>query len=166
MFHRYQNQRFTGPFGDQDVQNCPVTADAIAMAALEERALAEALETNSQLVRETAARRLSALRMARLQADERIVLDNEQERFEGSARYVEHRLAGDDIRFAYHRGNYSAELFGDPDFLMKAGFRDPRLSRPLIASAQQERQFFRHSIGLVSATSTSPFRTASPGPNS
>ena len=123
LFHRHQDRTFTGPFGDQDVENYPVTAETIAMAALEARALRAALEAGSQTDREVAARHFAALRMARLLEDGRVGLDNEQERVEGSARYVEHRLAGNDTRFWYNGGNYHVDLFGDPDSLLEQGIR-------------------------------------------
>ena len=121
MFHRYQGTRFRGTAGDQDVENYAYTADKLELATLEERARAEALTAADARAWETAARRFVAIRLVRLQADARVVLDNDQERFEGSARYLEHRLAGDDTRFAYHGGNYDIDLLGDPDAVPEFG---------------------------------------------
>ena len=113
--------RFRGPLGDQDVENYAYTADNLELATLEERALAAAVTADDATMRETAARRFAAIRLVRWQADPRVVLDNDQERFEGTARYLEHRLAGGDTRFAYHGGNYDVDLLGDPDAVWELG---------------------------------------------
>lgn len=114
LFHRHQILQFRGFATSQDFENYPFTAENIALATLEDRALREAITTGDADVRKTAARRFAALRMARLAADYRVTLDNRQERIEGSARYIEHRMAGDDTRFFHHAGNYEWGLFGDP----------------------------------------------------
>ena len=121
MFHRYQVARFRGPLGDQDVKNYAYTADNLELATLEERALAAAVTADDATARETAARRFAAIRLVRWQADPRVALDNDQERFEGIARYLEHRLAGGDTRIAYHGGNYDIDLLGDPDAVWEFG---------------------------------------------
>ena len=121
MFHRYHVARFRGPLGDQDVENYAYTADNLELATLEERALAAAVTADDATARETAARRFAAIRLVRWQADPRVALDNDQERFEGTARYLEHRLAGDDTRFPYHGGNYDIDLLGDPDAVWELG---------------------------------------------
>ena len=114
MFHRYQDMRFAEPQGAQDFENYAFDASNIEMAALEERALREGITTSDAATRETALRRFAAVRMARLAADTRVVLDNDQERGEGTARYLEHRLAGRDTRFDYHDGNYEEGLLDNP----------------------------------------------------
>ncbi len=121
MFHRYQVARFRGPLGEQDVKNYAYTADNLVLATVEERALAAAVIADDATARETAARRFSTIRLVRLQADPRVVLDNDQERFEGSARCLEHRLAGGDTRFTYHGGDYDIDLLGDPDAVREFG---------------------------------------------
>ena len=121
MFHRYQIMRFADDGGGQDIENYAFDAGNIAMAALEERALKEGLATDDAATREAALRRFAAIRMARLGADRRVVLDNEQERSEGTARYIEHRMAGRDTRFDYHEGNHGAELLEHPDALLGSG---------------------------------------------
>ena len=117
MFHRYQFARLGGRRGAQDIENYAFDADNIALATLEERALKEAVTAGDRATREAAARRFAAIRSTRFLADRRVVLDHDQERFEGSARYLEHRMAGDDTRFRRHGGNYEAGLVGDPDAL-------------------------------------------------
>ncbi len=114
LFHRHQIVEFRGFATGQDFENYPFTAENIALAILEDRALREAITTGDAGIRETAARRFAALRMARLGADNRVAHDNDQERIEGTARYLEHRMAGDDTRFFHHAGNYEWGLFGDP----------------------------------------------------
>ena len=121
MFHRYQSARWAPRRESQDVENYALDADNIALATLEERALKEAVTSGDHATRETAARRFAAIRRTRFLADGRVVLDNDQERSEGTARYVEHRMAGDDTRFDYHVGNYEAGLIGDPDALLQRG---------------------------------------------
>lgn len=119
MFHRYQFERWAPRRGSQDIENYAFDADNIALATLEERALREAVTSGDRAKRETAARRFAAIRRTRILADRRVVLDNDQERSEGSARYLEHRLAGDDTRFHHHGGNYEAGLIGDSDTLLQ-----------------------------------------------
>lgn len=114
LFHRHQIVQFRRFATGQDFENYPFTTENIALAILEDRALREAVTTGDAGIRETAARRFAALRMTRLAADDRVALDNRQERIEGTARYIEHRMAGDDTRFFHHAGNYEWGLFGDP----------------------------------------------------
>ncbi|MCY3506914.1 MAG: hypothetical protein OXH41_12190 [Chloroflexi bacterium] len=114
LFHRHQIVQFRGFATSQDFENYPFTAENIALAILEDRALREAVTTGDADIRKTAARQFAALRMARLDTDNRVAHDNDQERIEGSARYIEHRMAGDDTRFFHHAGNYEWGLFGDP----------------------------------------------------
>ena len=121
MFHRYQIKRFADEQGVQDVENYAFDAGNIEMAMLEERALKEGITTLDAAAREAALRRFAAIRMARLGADRRVVLDNGQERSEGTARYVEHRMAGRDTRFTYHGGNYEDELVENSDALLGSG---------------------------------------------
>lgn len=121
MFHRYQGFQFTGSEGYQDVENYAFDANNIALATLEERALMAAVTSNNATTQESAAKHFAAIRMVRLMADERVILDNDQERFEGTARYLEHRLAGNDTRFYFHDGNHGIGIVGDSDALLEAG---------------------------------------------
>ena len=123
MFHRYQHARFAPRQGPQDIENYAFDADNIGLATLEERALKEAVTSGDRATRETAARWFAAIRRTRFLADRRVVLDNDQERSEGTARYLEHRLAGDDTRFSHHGGNYEHGLIGDSDRLLEVGLR-------------------------------------------
>lgn len=114
MFHRYQHASFKGARGLQSLETYPLTAENLALAALEDRALTKAISTTDDDVRSTAARHFAAIRITRLTADQRVALDNDQERFEGTARYLEHRLASTDARFRSVVGDYSMHLFTDP----------------------------------------------------
>lgn len=114
MFHRYQRASFKGARVPQDLEAYPLTAENLALAALEDRALVKAISTTDDDVRATAARHFAAIRITRLAADLRVSLDNDQERFEGTARYLEHRLAGADARFRPYVPDYSAVLFTNP----------------------------------------------------
>ncbi len=116
MFHRYQGlnpQAFDGD-GFQDVDGYAYTADNIEMAVLEDRALLAGLAADSDDERDNAARHVAAIRMARLQADPRVILDQDQELAEGSARYLEHLLGQDDTSYTYHSGNFGRELSQSP----------------------------------------------------
>ncbi len=116
MFHRYQGLKpevFTGE-GFQDVDGYAYTADNIELAALEDRALRAALSADSEDGRREAARHVAALRQARMTADDRVVLDQDQELNEGSARYIEHLLGGDDTNYTFHQTNYELDLADTP----------------------------------------------------
>ena len=114
MFHRHQHAAFRGEGQIHDLEAYPLTAENLALAALEDRALAEAVSTTDGSMREAAARRFAAIRMTRLKADGRIALDNDQERIEGTARYLEQRLAEADTRFRSYVPHYSTALYSDP----------------------------------------------------
>ena len=115
LFHRYQFAAFRGVRGPQNLEGYPLTAENLALAALEDRALTKAISTTDEDLRATAARHFAAVRITRLTADQRIRLDNDQERFEGTARYLEHRLASVDAPFRSVVGDYATSLFTDPN---------------------------------------------------
>lgn len=114
MFHRYQYAAFRGERQPQDFEAYPLTAENLALAALEDRALVEAVSATDGSVREEAGRRFAAIRITRLKADRRIALDNDQERSEGTARYLEQRLAEADVRFRTYMSDHTAALWPDP----------------------------------------------------
>ena len=113
MFHRHQFAAFRAKGQPHDLEAYPLTAENLALAALEDRALAEAVSTMDASAREAAARRFAAIRVTRLEADGRIALDNDQERIEGTARYLEQRLAEADMRFRSYVPDYSTALYSD-----------------------------------------------------
>ena len=105
MFHRYQFANFNESLF-QDFENYPYTKENLELAALEGRALTEALRAETDAARDEAAARFAAIRMARRAAAPEVGrLDDPQEISEGTARYVEHRVAAEDFGAAYHRGN-------------------------------------------------------------
>ena len=110
MFHRYQDQAFSGDLGTQDVEGYAYTKDNLALAVLEDRALTEALNADSDDERRVAAERFSALRLVRRAADPRVVLDDNQEMFEGTARFVEAKMAGQNTGYRYHENNFDRDL--------------------------------------------------------
>ncbi|MEM9134903.1 MAG: hypothetical protein AAGE88_21345, partial [Actinomycetota bacterium] len=117
LFHRYQDDAFEGSLGAQDVEGYAYTKDNLELAALEERALAAAIGADTDVDREAAARHFAGLRLARFAADDRVELDAAQEMFEGTARYLEHRLSGTDRRYNYHGDNYDRDLLVSLDGL-------------------------------------------------
>lgn len=113
MFHRYQGFAFTGFNVGQDIEGYDYSAENLALATLEERALERALDSADSGTRRRNAEYFAALRMVRLDRDDRVVLDDAQEAVEGSARYIEHLSAGNDTAFTYHYGNYTSDLVTD-----------------------------------------------------
>jgi len=111
LFHRYQDQRWSGfESVGQDVEGYDYGPENLVLATLEERALAAAIDSTSTEELEKNARYFAALRLARLQRDDRVQLDDAQEAVEGSARYIEHVAAGDSENFVYHLDNFSRDL--------------------------------------------------------
>ena len=113
MFHRYQGQTFRGEFVQQDIDGYDYSASNIELIALEDRALAAAIDADSEEARELAVRHVVAIRQVRLAADSRVVLDGLQEMREGTARFVEHRLASTDEGFGYNLRNFDRALIDD-----------------------------------------------------
>ncbi len=114
VFHRFQDSGFQGGIGGQDVDGYAYTPENIELATLEDRALVEAIRAESGEARTDAARSFAAIRLARLDADPRVKLDNSQERFEGTARYLEHKFAGVDEQYSYNETNFDQDLVTDP----------------------------------------------------
>lgn len=114
VFHRWQDSGFEGGIGGQDVEGYAYTPENIELAALEDRALIEALKAESEEARTEAARSFASIRLVRLAADPRVRLDNSQERFEGTARYLEHKFAGADEQYSYNETNFDQDLYDDP----------------------------------------------------
>ncbi|MEL6890924.1 MAG: hypothetical protein AAFP84_04970 [Actinomycetota bacterium] len=110
LFHRFQDEGFSGSLGNQDVDGYAYTEENLRLAVLEDRALRDTLIATDDDDRLAAARRFAALRLARRDADARVALDDSQEMFEGSARAIEHMQAGDNTEFPYNGTNWEAEL--------------------------------------------------------
>lgn len=93
MFHRYQFVAFADGFAGQDVAGYDYSAGNIELALLEEAALRQAvLAAPGSDAQRQAASWLAGLRIHRLERDGRVALDGAQERFEGTARWLEHAL--------------------------------------------------------------------------
>jgi len=94
MFHRYQFSDFAETsFVAQDVEGYDYSPENLELAMLEEEALKRAIlaEPGSDEQRE-AARWVAAIRRTRLERDARVRLDGSQERYEGTARWLEHAV--------------------------------------------------------------------------
>lgn len=94
MFHRYQFEAFVeGSFVDQDIEGYDYSAANLELVLLEETALERALLAEPGSAAQIEATRwLVAMRQARLDRDSRVQLDQSQERYEGTARWLEHVL--------------------------------------------------------------------------
>lgn len=110
MFHRWQNANFTGGAPNQDVAGYAYTSDNFALAMLEDRALVEALTTDDDDERQKFARWFAAIRLQRRVNDQRVLLDGDQERIEGTARFIEHAMNANPDQGKYHSGNFDADL--------------------------------------------------------
>lgn len=109
QFHRYQMDNFSAQTATQDVEGYDYSPQNIELAMLEDRihiALkdAETIERQREL-----GTQLIAIRAMRFKQDSRVELDEDQERFEGTARYVQSRI-GKAIGSSYTDENYVAEL--------------------------------------------------------
>ena len=121
MFHVYQTDVFAERGGSQDIDGYDYSPESLVLIGLEQRALRAAIGADSRSDRELAARHVVAIRNTRLAADPRVALDGRQEIREGTARYVEHVLGGNDTSYPYHLGNFADQLTVDiPDADIKA----------------------------------------------
>lgn len=113
LFHRHQILSWVET-GFQDIENYPLTADNLALATLEERALAAAMTAPDDDERDLAARRFVALRLQRRSAESAVAeLDDAQEAAEGTARWIEHATAGQDDGATYDADNFDRDLQTD-----------------------------------------------------
>lgn len=110
MFHRYQMQTFKVSQADQRLDTYPFSADNLLLALLEENALNAALEAETDENRLAASRHFAALRVERRAREARVALDDSQESYEGTARYLEHKIAGDNASLINHEGNFASNL--------------------------------------------------------
>ncbi len=119
LFHRHQDATFDDMNYRQDFENYDFSATNLAAAMLEDRIIQHALTVEADQ-RRSAAADVTALRSWRLSRDLRVVLDEDQERIEGSARWLEHRL---DLDGARHRADNVAWLLA----VRPAGFDDGQI---------------------------------------
>ncbi len=125
MFHRYQFGAFVeNAFVEQDVEGYDYSEQNLELAVLEEEALKRAIlaEPGSDAQRE-AATWFAAIRQSRLDRDDRVRLDGHQERYEGTARWIEHAIDIETSRPTAE--SYAANVFGrsiSPDDGVKEHF--------------------------------------------
>ena len=108
-FHRYQFDEWAPDAAFQDVAGYDFSHENLEMALLENRILIAAYQADTIPETERLARQFAAVRSARHQRDPRMALDEQQERMEGSARWIEHGI-GDAIGNLYTSSNHTSEL--------------------------------------------------------
>ena len=108
MFHRYQDDHFIDS-GHVDQDAYDYSADNLYLARLENEILAASSQETDQTVLIEMAQRLVALRAVRSAASDFVTLDEQQERYEGTASFIEHNL-GHSIGSSLHAGNYGTDL--------------------------------------------------------
>lgn len=127
MFHRYQISAFTDTFdanSDQDLNTYPFDAINLERSILEERALAAAINAQSDTERDAAARRFVGVRLARRAAQPRTALDDSQEKFEGSARFLEHRFGKEDTSYSFTYNNFEADLTSEFSIIPEGSIKE------------------------------------------
>ena len=100
-FHRYQGDEWRPGTARQYVDRYDFSAANLELALLENRILITADLADNPGDLEHLARQFAAVRATRRQRDFRVAHDEEQERTEGSARFVEH-VIGEAIGHAYY----------------------------------------------------------------
>ena len=108
-FHRYQFDHWVPGATAQDVDGYDFGAENLELVLLENRILVAAYQARTVGETERLARQFAAVRAARHEREPRVALDEEQERMEGSARWIEHRM-GDAIGNTYFSTNHTSEL--------------------------------------------------------
>lgn len=108
-FHRYQFDHWVPGAAVQDVEGYDFGAENLELVLLENRILVAAYQAGTALETERLARQFAAVRAIRHARDPRVLHDEEQERMEGSARWIEHHM-GDAIGNTYTSTNHTSEL--------------------------------------------------------
>lgn len=108
-FHRHQFDEWVPDAAFQDVAGYDFSHENLELALLENRILIAAYHADTPAETERLVRQFVAVRAARHQRDARVVLDEQQERMEGSARWIEHRI-GDAIGNLYTSANHTSEV--------------------------------------------------------
>lgn len=109
-FHRYQWDEWRPGMARQYVDRYDFSAENLALVLLENRILIAAYRADNSGDLERLARQFAAVRATRQQRDFRVAHDEEQERTEGSARFVEHAI-GEAIGHAYYTStDHTGEL--------------------------------------------------------
>lgn len=93
-FHRYQDRNWKINDNDQDLSNYNFSTDALALILLEQHILHAGLNAADSAARTEALRQFAAVRNVRIETYGRqiVTLDSEQERFEGTAFYLEDNI--------------------------------------------------------------------------
>ena len=118
-FHQYQFDEWVPGDLLQDFDGYDYSAANLELVLLEHRILIAAYESATLAGTERLARQFAAVRSTRHDRDGRVVLDEHQERIEGSAQYIEHRI-GDAIGNIRNSANHADELV-----YHDAGVEDP-----------------------------------------
>lgn len=113
MFHRYQITTFNIIDADQSLETYPFSSDNLYLAMLEHHALKAAIDASTAEQRTLATRHFAAIRLARRSAEQRVALDDAQETMEGSARYMEHKIAGNDESVSNNENSFGTLLLTD-----------------------------------------------------
>ena len=108
-FHRYQIEEWAPSASVQYLDSYNYSAANLELALLENRILMAAYRAEVPADLELLARQFAAVRAVRHQRDHRTAHDEEQERSEGSARWIEHRV-GEPIGFLYTSNNHTQDL--------------------------------------------------------
>ena len=119
-FHRHELEEWAPSATGQYFEGYDYSAANLELALLENRILIAAYQAGNPGDLERLARQFAAVRATRRQRDHRIHHDEQQERTEGTARYIEH-LIGDSIGIHYTSTNHTrdlhlhAQVLSDPD---------------------------------------------------
>ena len=109
-FHRYQGDEWRTGMARQYFDRYDYSAANLELVLLENRILIAAYRADNPGDLERLARQFAAVRATRRQRDFRVAHDEETERSEGSARFIEHRI-GDSIGNVYTTStNHTWEL--------------------------------------------------------
>ena len=108
-FHRHQIEEWAPSASVQYLDSYDYSAANLELALLENRILMAAYRAEVPADLERLARQFAAVRAVRHQRDHRTAHDEEQERSEGSARWIEHRV-GEPIGFLYTSNNHTQDL--------------------------------------------------------
>ncbi|MCE2512726.1 MAG: hypothetical protein J4F50_09285 [Acidimicrobiia bacterium] len=105
-FHRHQIEECAASATVQYLDSYDYSAANLELALLENRILMAAYRAEVPADLERLARQFSAVRAVRRQRDHRMAHDEEQERSEGFARWIEHHI-GEPIGFLYTSNNHT-----------------------------------------------------------
>ncbi len=108
-FHRFQFDNWSEDATVHSLEGYDLSQASLELVLLEGRILISAHEAASAAEAERLARQFTAVRAARHEASPSVGLDEQQERIEGSARYLEH-LIGDTLGSTYASANHAGEL--------------------------------------------------------